>query len=298
MPVMRGVRAARIVAALGLTLSFGILVGSGASAEIPRDEAALTAAMAEKLTAALPKAKVSVAGPLLLAMTGIGAFAESRVDLHRLWDFCVRNPGRCDEAMDDHAVKVAAAINQFDEKLDLSRVRMALRPAGYVAAIRRQFAGQPEAEPLAVPFYGDLWAVLAIDTPDSARLLSRRDLKVNDVTLQQALDASLKNVEATLHPLPAAGRLPPDGIGMIEGDYYESSRLLLHDSWKGLAASFKGPLLVAAPDPRVVLYADGGVPKMRATLARRANEAAKKSDRPLSTTVFQWSAEGWKPVRR
>ncbi|MGE5538565.1 MAG: hypothetical protein ACM30I_08090 [Gemmatimonas sp.] len=48
----------------------------------------------------------------------------------------------------------------------------------------------------------------------------------------------------------------------------------------------------------MLVYADGGLRGARDALQLIAADFAKKSDRPLSTTMLRWTPEGWKAVKR
>ena len=284
--------------------AFGLFIGicftaAAARAQAPADEAAFTKEMAARFAQALPESRVEVKGPLTLGLSGAGLSAQFQINLNRVWDFCVRNRDACAAAMAQHVAVTAASLRDVPD-VDVASLRMVVRPAGYVAAIKQQSVGQAGAQPIAAPYAGDLWLMLVTDTPNSLRAVTVRDLQKLNMNIEQAVELALRNVEALLPPLSKVVRpLPANGVGRIEGDYYESSRLLVHeDSWTELARSFKGRLLVAVPDPHVVLYADGKVPKSREALIRLAKEVAGRSDRPLSIAVLQWSRDGWKAVGR
>jgi hypothetical protein len=237
---------------------------------------------------------------LALAVGGAEAPSEFQINLDRLWDFCVRDAGRCADVAADYVARTAATVKEVGAPIDISTLRVVVRSAAYVASLRREMsaAGRGE-EPVAGYVAGDLWWVLVADARQSARVVSVREVQQQNLGPRAAMEIGRANLGVLLAPLSSKVRpLPANGVGTIKGDYYESSRLLLDDdSWAQLAAAMKGRLLIAVPDPGVVLYADAKIPKSRAALVRLAREVAATSERPLSTAVLQWSPDGWKAAR-
>jgi uncharacterized protein YtpQ (UPF0354 family) len=148
------------------------------------------------------------------------------------------------------------------------------------------------------PLVGDFSWILVADMPQATRVINSEDLAKLGLTRDQALDLGRRNVLADLRPLSAVVQaLPADGIGTIQGSFYESSRLCLHETWKELAAKMTGPLLVGAPGPDIVLYADGGRPHSLDALTTLVRYTAEHSQKPLSTQVFKWTEGGWIPAQ-
>ncbi|HWA91867.1 MAG TPA: hypothetical protein VG889_17645 [Rhizomicrobium sp.] len=84
-----------------------------------------------------------------------------------------------------------------------------------------------------------------------------------------------------------------DGIGMAQGDKYESSRLLFADQWRPLAQRLGG-LLVAAPAHNAIVFARDGGEAMAAALRDRARDIkARSGAEALSSTVLRWNGNGW-----
>jgi hypothetical protein len=74
----------------------------------------------------------------------------------------------------------------------------------------------------------------------------------------QAVTLAERNLAAALRPLGTVVHdLPPNGIGTINGDFYDSSRLILHDDWAPLSLKLHGHLVVAVPANDVLLYGEG-----------------------------------------
>ncbi len=106
----------------------------------------------------------------------------------------------------------------------------------------------------------------------------------------------VREADAPLEPAMIRAVVRP--VGTIAGDYYESSRLSLHDDWSTIAAQMSGGLIAAVPSNDLVLYADAGQTNTVDAMATLAREMVRKSPRPLSATVFKWTKAGWELVSR
>jgi uncharacterized protein YtpQ (UPF0354 family) len=110
----------------------------------------------------------------------------------------------------------------------------------------------------------------------------------------EAVALAERNLTAALRPLGAVVHdLPPNGIGIIDGDFYDSSRLLLHDDWGSLSLKMHGHLVVAVPANDVLLYGEGKDRVALGAIATFAAEAARRSQRPISVSLLNWVPGGW-----
>jgi uncharacterized protein YtpQ (UPF0354 family) len=108
-----------------------------------------------------------------------------------------------------------------------------------------------------------------------------------------------RNLVAALRPFDTVVHgFPDEAFGYIRGDYYEASRLTLHDEWAPLAKKAKGSLIVAVPAIDVVLYADSGREQAMRAMTAVALDVVSKAQRPISAMLFKWTPEGWEPVPR
>ena len=265
------------------------LIGGCAAGPVttPRDEANFTAGVADRLRAALPGSTVTVSGPLTLDLaqpTG----TRGQVNLDRVWAFCGRNTERCQAVTDDFIRRIASEGFQPPAAVERSMLRAVIRPAD-------QLAQQARISPVQAPFLAGMMIVCMVDRPSTATVLSTRTLPELGLTAEEAIELGKRNAVGALRPLSAVTQqVPPGTIGVIQGDFYESSRLLLHRDWEGIAGHMRGPLIVSAPAVNVILYADAADPHAVAAMQAAALETARRSDRPLSTAVLQWSPAGWR----
>jgi uncharacterized protein YtpQ (UPF0354 family) len=90
--------------------------------------------------------------------------------------------------------------------------------------------------------------------------------------------------------------MPKMGLTYAAGDFYESSRMLLHDSWAEMAKKMNGHLVVAVPSRDFLIFGNGGGNGDRNVLSAFAHSVADQAPKPLSTTLFEWTPFGWRVV--
>jgi hypothetical protein len=280
-------------ARLGLAiLAIGGLVGASAAAEDPE---AFTQRMLQGFRAELADMTIESKGPLVLEIapqTG----QPLRINLQRVWEFCRTNARECVQVSGDYTRRTAGMLRERRAPIEPAMIRLALGTESYVEQLHKTFP-EPAQQPLASPLAGDLWFLGVADFPNSTRVMNQGDLKALGLTLEDLIAAGKRNLAGALEPLakPEA-MIGSDLVGILEGESYESSRILLHDTWAQLAALLGGALIVAVPDPQIVLYADsrreGAVAAMREAVRR----SLELSPRKLSGTILQWTPQGWQPL--
>ncbi len=274
-----------------LTIGCSGSAGPVQAGEVPLDESGFTAYLSRAFAQAMPGYQVSVAGPLSLMITK-GAEPLSRSDLHTIYSFCLRNQTQCDGAVANHVRQMSATYLQPEPPPDRSRLRVVVRQAAYVDAIRRNLAGK--GDPVAAPLQGGLWVVCVIDLPDAIQVVTPAHLAKLGLSAEEAISIGKQNSAAALRPLATLVEdRPRGGIGLITGDTYESSRLLFAESWAELAKRMHGKLLVAVPATDVVLYESASRKHAVEELTKAATEVASRANRPVSVAVFRWTPGGW-----
>jgi hypothetical protein len=258
------------------------------AAEIPLDEPGFTKTLAKLFRKALPDRHLRVAGALTLKMTGDGQ-PNVTIQLDNIYAFCTRDPANCDTAVAQHVTKITASYQGLPEA-EPKLLRALIRPAAYVDNIRKMYAGK--GEPPVAPFIGDLWIVCALDMPQAIEVLKPGDLAKLGMSLDEAIKIAIKNDEAILAPIEQASVVLPH-LHLISNNPYDSSRLLLVQSWATLVQTNGGQLLVAAPSVDAVIYADGREPNALQAMREGAAILAQHAQRPLSQTIFRWTPVGW-----
>jgi hypothetical protein len=75
-----------------------------------------------------------------------------------------------------------------------SELRVIVRSAGYVDALRRQAGERPAPQPIARPLAGDLWLICVIDRPRQINMLTDRDLDTLGLSQDEAIALGTQNV--------------------------------------------------------------------------------------------------------
>ncbi|BAL96359.1 hypothetical protein [Rubrivivax gelatinosus] len=258
----------------------------------PEDEAAFTRQAAETLQRSLSSGTVTVQGPLTLRV------GDSRINLDRIHDFCRRDRANCADHLNAFLQDMAVSLRERDDKPKADALRIVLRPAAYVAAARATLARGNAANSLdARPFFGGLLAVPVLDGERSVKLLGSQQRDELGLADDEAFARGLKNLRDRLPPLAVeAPPLPPGRLGTMSPDYYQPSRLLLHDDWAGLAAAQGGVLVVAVPTTDRLLYSADDSPAALAALQVLVGETMARAPNPLSPQLLRWRHEGWELI--
>jgi uncharacterized protein YtpQ (UPF0354 family) len=286
-----------VAAAMALLLwPSGIASGAG----VPKDESGFTRYVANAFARQMPDATVAIAGPLRLSITlpsrPSGAHA---VYLDTLAGGCDRDRRHCKSAIETFVTNMSALVKQESMPVERSAIRAVLRTADYVEHARNAFPGKPQWQPIARPLAGEVWVVCVLDLPTGIKILNVEDIAKLGLSADETLALARRNLVAALRPFDSVVHgFPNEAFGSVRGDYYEASRLLLHDEWAPLAKQATGSLIVAVPAIDVVLYADSGRQQAMRAMNAVALDVASKAQRPISPTLFQWTPAGWEPIPR
>lgn len=216
--------------------------------------------------------------------------------LGRLWAACQRVEEKCPDFAARYVAGVASAVREQARPLDKEALRITVRPITYVESIDQ---GEPETAPITREFVGDLVMVLVVDGARTIRPASRSDLDALKLTEDEAFDVAKDNLrKRELKPLKAVLKtVSGKTIERLEENAYESSRLVLHEDWREYVDKVGGNLIVTVPSANLLLYGIGQTLDQVDAMGTLAREAARKSARPLSTTIFRWSYSGWQVLR-
>ena len=278
-----------------------VLLLLGVATPAAAEDRAFADMVANEFRNALPGYVVTVADPLTLKLGKASQPGEQplQVNLDRVVDFCGRAPAGCGQELSDFVAKIVGVIGAQDTKPSLAALRAVVRPATYVEQLTsgmKEKAGALVSAPLA----GDVVMICYLDMPTAMAPVFEKDLAKIAISRDQALRTCRTNTRAGLPSLP---HTPPSGgepgagtIGVLSGDPYESSYLILHDDWAPLARALGGRLLVAVPAADQILYTEDAGPAARDALSTLTLKAYGEADRAISKTVFRWTPTGWDVV--
>jgi hypothetical protein len=270
--------------------------GFARSKAIPDDVDGFTEDLAGRFAKALPDRTVKVVGPLALE---IGPPAKGdQVSLQRPWDYCQRERRQCAREVKDYVAEITGTIEESGAPTQASNIRVIVRGPGYVEQMRQIAANKPEAEGIVRPVAGGLSLICVVDAPHGVKTLEKGDLAALGLSEDQAIALGIKNVAAALKPLDQDTHIFPKlGVKFATGDFYESSRMLLHDDWAEMSKAMNGHLVVAAPSSDVLVFGNGGGNGDRIVLAGFVRTIAEMAPKPLSATLFHWTATGWEVAK-
>lgn len=280
-----------------LAISATVLLAAVANAAPdPKDEPAFTRFVAEKIRQ-IPDATATITGERTIEIKAKGRTLTASLD--NLVVDCLRSPADCDATIERYVRMIRDATRVSDAQLpDKSDIRVVVRSNKYVEeVIAAAAAANKPTSTILKKLEGDLWLVCVIDRPDATTGLTRERAAAMGLSPEQAVELGKKNLQTALRAFATVVKdLPPNGIGIIDGDFYESSRLLLHDQWSDLSKKYNGGLVVAVPSPDTVIYGDGSTPRKRAAIQTFANERLKSAPRALSSKLLRWTQEGWQAL--
>ena len=283
-----------LLACLGL-----LLVGGSAEARekaIPKTQEGFTKYMADRFAEALPGANVAIKGPLMLEVTPPKGPHE--VYLTRVWEFCERDRPHCREEVDSFLVNMPGTIMESDTPIKPGDIRAVVRGAAYAEMVRKLAANGADHAGIVRPVAGDVWMICVVDRPHGISPLNHGELAKLGLTEDQAIALALKNLAANLPPLQADTHILKDvGLMFAAGNFYESSRMLLHDSWSEMSNAMHGHLVVAVPNPDFLIYGNGTGNGDRIALGGFAQTVLEKADKPITAQLFQWTPTGWEVVK-
>jgi hypothetical protein len=270
-------------------------VAGGAEARekpIPKTPEKFTDYMADRFGEAMPGMRVTVKHPLELEV--LVPNGPHSVMLARIWDFCERDRRNCRKVVDDFLANMPAAMVEDGDDAKPSDIRVIVRTAEYAEQLRRIEKDHPGHEGIVRPFAGNLWAVCVIDMPHGVMPLTHDRMVKLHLTEDEAFTLGLKNVAASLPPIAEQSRGSKDGkLEFATGSFYESSRMLLHDSWADLSKTMGGHLIVAVPATDFLVYGQGKEQLERTALGGLAHEILRKVPKPLSEDLYRWTPTGW-----
>jgi hypothetical protein len=274
----------------------GLLAVTGAVAQPPDDPEGFTSAVASLLKADGLSDATRVAGPLTLEVP-LPSGGKIQINLDRTYGACRADPPKCGVLVNNLVKGAEEVVRQARTQGPTAvatpeTLRAVLKPESY---IRENPAVAQLGIMIKVPGLPDgLRAMLFADQTMTMRLIGTQEIERMHLSADAASAAALRNTETLLGPTDQAiAGVPPQRIGVLQGNAYEASRLLLHDDWAKVSARFGGHLIVAVPSAEQLIYGAGGSPEVVRTMSAMAHDAFARAERGISPSVFAWQPRGW-----
>ncbi|QNB07619.1 hypothetical protein G5S34_13155 [Herbaspirillum frisingense] len=263
------------------------------AAPVPMDQNGFTEYMVAKMRPEAGETPVQIKEPLALTVGSL------QVNLGRLYAFCQQSVLNCDAEASNFAKAMADALKVANAPIDKDAVRLVIRPTDYVQSV--ELASAKAGSPTHLqyrPLVEGLVALAVLDTPRSIRSLSDKDLEKLGLTQDQLFELGATNLRKLLKPLSeAATPAAPGKLGQLATDFFETSRVALHDDWKPLVDAQGGVLLITLPAANYLLYASDDSPQAIDALRAAGRKVAQQSPAPLSSAVLRWTQQRWELVR-
>uniref|UniRef100_UPI0005764C9B hypothetical protein n=2 Tax=Nitrobacteraceae TaxID=41294 RepID=UPI0005764C9B len=258
--------------------------------QIPADEPAFTAFVAERIRAEIRDTPVVIKGPLTLSVGPL------QTNLDRIYAFCKANTGGCAREIGAYVSGVKATASSRNDPPTRAALRVVVRSADYMRQALREVDARGPA--LTRPLAEGLVIVPVLDSPRAVRVFNDKDRAALGLTQDQVFDIAIANLRSSVKPLTTVAKAVPSGqFGTLTGDYYQTSRLALIDSWAPLAQAQGGVLIVAAPSADLVLYASEDSSAAIDALRTLARNMMARAPKPLSGSLLRWTPKGWQLVR-
>ncbi|MEZ5615891.1 MAG: hypothetical protein R3E35_11835 [Rhodocyclaceae bacterium] len=282
-------RVLKVVAAAAV-----LLVPSGYACA---DEASFTKQIADRLLRELPGLQVEIASPLTLKINQADGAHILQANLDRIFAFCSKAAEQCDAATSQYIAGVSGAVKDRIRPIEPSMIRLNVRPRKGLQSAQQQLP--PDAPRIVLrPFAGDLALTAVLDFPTAMRMFTNEDAKKLGMSEDQAIEIGRNNLRATLKPI---SDFPPptaeQSFRYLGDSPYESSRMILHSEWAPVAKALGGSLIVGVPSSNLLVYGRGDSELAVDAIRAFVRDAVRKTDRPLSTSLFRWTENGWEEVR-
>ncbi|HEX6241967.1 MAG TPA: DUF1444 family protein, partial [Polyangiales bacterium] len=156
-----------------------------------------------------------------------------------------------------------------------------------MAVVRSAVMGTSiEVELVSSPFLPCLSTWVVVDSADSMRYVSEKDLESWGVEADTVLRQALDNLQRLEHGVESYGR-PDDGVWhLMNSGTYESSCLLMPALLDKLTEVYGGPLAFAAPERASLLFARVDDEAALARLQEVAEREFQAAARPLSPDLY------------
>jgi hypothetical protein len=265
------------------------------AAQIPLEPIAFSAVVAQALRETVdPAIAVSTPAPLVLQVDVAGRSVSLPFDaVHAR---CIALSGFCRDSVRRYveaAIETLAGAPANPSPIEL---RVLLWHRVFVEQLVRGSGSGGAPPPVAKPFAGDLWMVLALAGKHIQWLVPHVMLEGLGLDPSAAFDLAVKNTRTTLPPLSHVVRpLGSSGFSHVYGDSV-ASRLLLRDDWRAVAARKPGELVAIVPDTDNIIF--GVVQTLSELNAFKdlATDPTSLTGHSRAATIYRWRNEAWEPL--
>lgn len=252
--------------------------------------------MLRRLRAAMPGAGFAVnpKEPLTIRAEG-GRWGEATFNLHRVHAFCQQ---ASDEECESTKQRYVAGITAQTPRPEPDKLRLIVRDRQYLDYLASVQAAASDTDSIAIyeAIGDDLYAVLALDGPQTIQVVGDKLLRQIGLTRADAWKAALKQTRAILPALPRPDQLAQGAVA-IEGKEYQASLLVDLQAWSKLAGAVGPDLFLTVVSDSFVFVGrmpnGAGMDGLRQTV----REDCQVQERCVSPNVYRFRNGRWIAAR-
>ncbi|MEO0906067.1 MAG: hypothetical protein AAFY07_00950 [Pseudomonadota bacterium] len=282
---MEGVRAIRLVSAI-----LGLLMAATAQAQDNPDTRNFAQRVIAQMEQAMPGGSFTSepGDPLQVNALDAPGMEEGIVNLHRFYKYCqTASREDCAAQID----RLLAGLVQAQDDPQLNDLRVIVRDRQYWEAIKEALK-QAGGLPLHRQIGEDLFALVALDTPDSIVIATSAHLADLGLNADRAWELAAEKTSAAIPQLPSAQDLQSDLL-VYEGDAYMGSLLFDLDAWQTVSAAAGPDLMVTITSDSFVvvgLLPDG---ENLEGFKQAVREDCAAAPRCISPNIYRYRDGGW-----
>jgi hypothetical protein len=277
--------------------AFALLLAAAPCSATPPEEQAFAAEMAKRLSDKIPAAKFTLkAGEPLVIVTNGAGWEDGLVNLHRIHGYCAQA-----NAQDCEAAKVA-----FVQKLAIptskpaaAKLRVIVRDSEYVNHLRQYEAeGRGKGGRLAFvkPIGDDLFALLALDSPDQISTVGDPALKELGLEAKEAWELASAQTASLLPRVPTPEQLAKSAV-VLEGEEYLGGILADLPAWAKLASAVGPNLFVTVVSDQFVFVGNMPDGPDLERFKESVREDCAAQQRCISPNVYRFRNGRWMAAR-
>lgn len=274
--------AAALAAAIGMAVP--------AIGQAPADPRVFAERALVQFQQALPQATFALepSDPLQINVSGHPEWDEAALNLHRVFGYCQTIDAQtCDAELARLVIALTAQVNAASQ----SDLRIIVRDAAYWS-YAVALADKNGEVPVHRQIGDDLFAILAIDSPETIRVATSGDLQEFGVDEAEAWQRAAEQTGLVIPPLPLNQDFSQGLIG-FENDEYTGTMLIYLPQWAQIAERAGPDLAVTITSDQLVvagLLPDGQELEEFRTLVEQDCAAAPRC---ISPHVYRFRDGNW-----
>ena len=249
---------------------------------------AFAKAAIEQLQAAMPDGtfEQEPGEPLQINVADTPRFEEGAINLHRIYGFCQT---ATEEDCQSQLTRLVAMLQEEAETSGPENLRIIVRDAEYWQNVTEVLDGEPLPQHRRIG--DDLYAILAIDSPNAIAIAAPDTLAEFGLTAEEAWEQAARQTSEMLAELPTREALLEQPAAFVAEEYM-ASMLFDTEAWTIAAAMFGPDLAVAAPNEQVAvvaILADDALEPLR----EFARDQCASAARCISPNVYRFRDDKW-----